>query len=306
MKKIYYSMILLAVVILAGCEKQEEFGLEQSDTGFNFRMIPDNRAFNLADANPKVNFTMYSETGNIRKVNIVVELFQFLNNARTSRFNLKEIDGATLTNDGTSKVSISLSEFAEAVGVDVGELGGGDVFTIYNVVELTNGNVYPDTIKLGGKDFINTENAFYTSGNTTSYTGQLNFPMVCSVSSPFTGTYAVSDDCGMFSGNVTLTAVEGNPTQREFAGKWTLPGCCSFDGIGFAMDLVCGRVFVATQSVGLQCSAGNAVDVETSDIEVLGPGTYDDLDDSEFTVNVFYSNPGCVGGFDCTITFTKQ
>jgi hypothetical protein len=306
MKKIIYSIVLLSLAVLIGCEQQQEFGLAQSQTGFNFRMIPDVRSFNLADPNPTVNFTMYSETGNIRKVDVVVELFQFLNDASTARFPVKQIDGSALTNDGSSKLSISLQEMADAVNVDVSELGGGDVFTIINVVELENGNVYPDTLLLGGEEFINSENSFSTAGATTSYTAQLNFPMVCSVSSPFTGTYTISDDCGLFGGTTTLTTVAGNPTQREFLGTFTIAGCCSFDGIGFAVDLVCGRVFVQEQSVGLGCGGGSNVDVVTSAIDVLGPGAYDDADDSQFTANVFYSNPDCFGGFDCTVTFTKQ
>jgi hypothetical protein len=302
MKKLIYSIMFLSLLAVTGCEEQEEFGKAQAQEGFNFRMIPDSRAFNLADQNPTVNFTMFSETGNIRKVDVVVELFQFLNDATTTRVKVKEIDGATVTNDGSSQISISLQEMADAVNVDPATLGGGDVFTIYNIVELENGNVYPDTLKLGGTDVINTENSFFTAGATTSYTAQLNFPMVCSISSPFTGTYVISDDCELFLGTVQLVEVPGNPTQRDFGASFL-----GFDNIGFAMDLVCGRVFVAKQSVGLGCGGafGN-VDVQTSAIDVLGPGAYDDLDDSQFTANINYPNSACFGGFDCTVTFTKQ
>lgn len=306
MKNLVYFLTALSLLAMTGCEKQEEFGKAQSQEGFNFRMVPDVKSFNLADENPTINFTMYSETENIRKVDVVVELFQFLDNKSTSRIKVKEIDGASLANDGSSKLTITLQELADAVKVDVASLGGGDVFTIYNVVELENGNVYPDTLMLGGKPVINTENSFFTSGATTSYTAQLNFPMVCSISSPFTGAYTITDDCGLFSGTVQLTPVAGNPTQRSFSATFAIPGCCSFDGIGFSPDFVCGRVFVAKQSVGLGCGGGSNVDVVTSGIDVLGPGAYDDLDDSQFTANVFYSNPDCFGGFHCTLTFTKQ
>ena len=305
MNKILYSIALLSLILLIGCEKQEEFGKSQSDTGFNFRMIPDARSFNLADTDPTINVTMYTETANIRQVDVVVELFQFLKDQKTKRALVKRIDGASLTNDGSSKATISLQEMATAVGVDPAELGGGDVFTIYNVVELQNGNVYPDTITLGGEQFINTENSFFTAGGTTSYTGQLNFPMVCSVSSPFTGTYAITDDCGLFSGTATLVAVAGNPTQRDFGALFTVPGCCEFDGLGFAIDFVCGRVFVANQGIGIGCGA-IPVDVQTSHISKNGPGEYDDSDDSQFTVNVLYPTPDCFGGFECRLTFTKQ
>lgn len=301
MNKILYAFIILALAVITGCEKQEEFGLAQSQKAFNFRMIPDLRAFNLAEANPSVTFTMYSETNNIESVDVEVELFQFLSDATTPRAVLAEIDGASVTNDGSTKITLTLADFAAAVGVDPATLGGGDIFTIYNVVQLQDGRVYPDTLILDSEAFINIENSFLTAGATTSFTGQLNFPMVCSVSSPFTGTYAVTDDCDLFGGTVQLTEVAGNPTQREFTGAWA-----GFDGVGFALDLVCGRVFVAEQGIGLGCAPGDLVDVVTSEIGTLGPGAYDDADDSQFTVNVYYSNPGCFGGFDCTLTFTKQ
>jgi hypothetical protein len=305
MKKIIYSFILLSLTVLIGCEKQEEFGIAQSEKGFNFRMVPDIKSFNLADTDPTVKFTMFSETQNIRKVSVVVELFQFLNDQTTPRYLVKEIDGPSINNEGSSQATISLQEMADAVKVDISSLGGGDVFTIYNVVELENGNVYPDTLSLGGQTFVNTENSFFTAGATTSYTAQLNFPMVCSVSNPFAGSYTVTDDCGLFSGTAQLVAVAGNPTQRDFSAFFAIAGCCEFDGLGFVVDLVCGRVFVQEQGIGIGCGNSN-VDVVTSHISKNGPGAYDDLDDSQFTANIYYSNPDCFGGFECQLTFTKQ
>jgi hypothetical protein len=306
MKKILYSWMLLGLIVLFACEEQGKLGLDESEVGFNFRMIPNATSFNLVDEDPSITFTMYSETNNIKKVNVVVELYQFLSNSRTWRFNLAEIDGATITNDGTSKITIPLSTFTNVTGVDPTTLGGGDVFTIYNVVELENGRVYPDTIDLGGKKYINTENSYFPSGATTSFTGQLNFPMVCPVSSPFTGTYTVTDGCGWFNGEVQLAQVEGNPVQRTFTGKWDLGGGNEFLGVGFNMDFTCGRVFVQTQSIGLGCGGGSNVDVVTSPVDDLGPGAYDDLDDSEFTVNIKYTNGACWGVYDCALTFTKK
>jgi hypothetical protein len=306
MKKIIYSIFCLSLLALAACEEQGKLGLDQSEKGFNFRMIPSAGSFNLADTDPKVTFTMYSETGNIKKVNVVVELYQFLSDTRTSRFTLAEIDGTTLTNDGSSKLTLALKAFTDATGVDPTTLGGGDVFTIYNVVELQNGRKYPDTLKLGTNEYINTENSFFPSGGTTSYTGQLNFPMVCSVSSAFTGTYIVEDDQDLFDGEVTVAAVAGNPTQRVMTGTWKLDDDNVFPGRSFKFDLTCGRVFVQTQSIGLGCGAGNNVDVVTSAIDKNGPGLYDDLDDSEFTVNVRYPNANCVGGFESVLKFTKK
>lgn len=308
MKNLFNKSItfVASLIVLFACESDNKFGIDESTKGFNLRMIADRGSFNIFDPNPEVNFKVYSESSNIQEVQVVVELFQFIQQATTKRAVVKTIPGNTLTNDGSMNVHFALTDFTTAVGVDPADLGGGDIFTVYNVVELTDGRVYPDTLSLDGKEFVNMVNTFGTSGLTTSYTAQLNFPLVCTVGSPFSGTYKVTDDCGLFAGTFQLTTVAGNPSQRQFTTDFSIPGCCSFDGIGFKLDLVCGRVFVTEQSVGLGCGGGSNVDVVTSDVEVLGPGGYDDTDDSEFTANIFYSNPDCFGGFDCTLTFTKQ
>ena len=44
---------------------------------------------------------------------------------------------------------------------------------------MADGRVYPYTLNLGGEDFLNVQNSFFTAAGTTSFTGTLNFPVLC-------------------------------------------------------------------------------------------------------------------------------
>jgi hypothetical protein len=307
MKKLVLFILSIAIVAsFIGCESDNKLGLDESVPAMNFRMISDIASFNILEGDPEVTFTMYTENRDINNVTILVELFQFAPNTTTPRAVLSQINGSALKNDGSSKLTLNLSDFTSAVGVNLNDLAGGDIFTIYNIVEMNNGTIYPDTVFIdtdGDGDidpFLNIENSF--TGGTSSFVAQLGFPIVCPVSSAFTGTYAITDDQGLWVGNVVVE--QTGPAQRTFKGNWGSSAGLDFDDIGFAFDLVCGSIFVAEQSIGLGCGGGSDVDVVTS--TDLGPGTYNDADDSEFTINVTYSNADCFGGFDSVLNFVKQ
>jgi hypothetical protein len=121
--------------------------------------------------------------------------------ATSSRSLLTEISGSTIKNDGSSKLTFSLADFAQAVGLTVPDLVGGDAFTIYNVVELNNGLVFPDTIVTAdNKQIINLGNVF-SAGVPTSYTLQLSFTVVC----------PSNIAAGAYSAVSTATSTDGCP-----------------------------------------------------------------------------------------------
>lgn len=192
MKKYAYKLIpVLCVVVLFSCTSDNEFGEEQSARALNFRMVPSVPSIDISAGDPDMTFTMYSENNNIDRVTILVELLQFANNELTPRATLSEIDGGTITNDGSSQVTFALSDFTSVLGLSNDDLNGGDIFTVYNIVTMEDGTVYPDTIELGGEKFLNIEQAFVTAGATTSFTTNLSFPVLC----PF----VVSDAVGMYA-----------------------------------------------------------------------------------------------------------
>jgi hypothetical protein len=199
MKKIMRNLIYPALLFLMGimvfsCKEQEEFGIAQSEKGFNLRVTPDIGSFDISKGDPDINFTVYTDNTNIDKLTVMVELFQFGSDGPTQQKVLTEVPGSSLSKAG-SVVSLKLSDFVGAVGLTLEDLAGGDVFTIYNVVSMNDGRKYPDTLTLGDKRYVNIENSFITSSGTTSYTATLSFPVLCPfVTTEAIGTYSVIVD----------------------------------------------------------------------------------------------------------------
>lgn len=187
-------MMALGLIIFS-CEEQEKLGYEQSDKGFNLRVAPDKNTFDISAGDPEINFTIYSDTRTIDRVQILVEFLKFGAEEATSIRLLKEIPGDQLGTLPSVNVPIKLSEFAGAVGITLDELGGGDQFTIHNKVLMADGRVYPDTLKLGDDEFVNIENSFFTSAASTSYTTTLAFAVLCPfVVADAEGAYIVTRD----------------------------------------------------------------------------------------------------------------
>jgi hypothetical protein len=192
---IYLFCIIFSAVLISGCEEQEEFGLVQSEKNFNLRVAPDKNSFDISAGDPEINFTIYSDNKNIDKVTIYVDLIKFGSDGPTPQALLTEIPGNTLGDSPSTTVQMKLSEFVSAVGLTLDDLGGGDIFNIYNQVYLNDGRVYPDTLEFDGEEYANVENAFFTAAGTTSFTTTLTFPVLCPfVIADAIGTYTITRD----------------------------------------------------------------------------------------------------------------
>jgi hypothetical protein len=196
MKQILYTVfaVVLSMVIFS-CEEQGKLGIDESDKAFNLRFAPDKNSFDISAGDPEINFTIYSDTRTIDHVEILVDFLKFGSDGPTPIRLLKEIPGSTLGTAPSINVPIKLSEFVGAVGFSLEDLGGGDIFNIYNKVVMSDGRVYPDTLDFDGEEFANVENAFFTAAGTTSFTSTLTLPVLC----PFiiddaVGTYSVTRD----------------------------------------------------------------------------------------------------------------
>ncbi len=195
MKQILYSICIIALgSVIFSCEEQEEFGIAQSQKGFNLRLAPDKNAFDISAGDPEINFTIYTDSKTIDNVVIYVDLLKFGSDGPTSQALLKEIPGSMLTPPSTN-VQMKLSEFVGAVGLTLDDLGGGDIFNIYNEVTLSDGRVYPDTLEFDGEEFANIENAFFTAAGTTRFSTTLSFPVLCHfITADAIGTYSITRD----------------------------------------------------------------------------------------------------------------
>lgn len=227
MKQIIYSFLTVALgMMIFSCEEQGRLGIDESDKAFNLRVAPDKNTFDISVGDPTINFTIYSDTRTIESVSILVELLQFGADGPTPRTVLKEIPGSTLGTSPSTTVSIKLSEFADAVGLTLDDLAGGDIFTIHNKVFMNDGRVYPDTLEFGDDEFVNVENSFFTSAQSTSYTTTLSFAVLCPfITADAAGTYSVTrDDAEVFYEAYDPVVVEGpGPNQVTFKNLFAHP-----------------------------------------------------------------------------------
>jgi hypothetical protein len=196
MKKLIFSFYIFAIgCLLLSCEEQENFGINQADKAFNLRVAPDKNSFDISAGDPEINFTIYSDTKTIDHVEIFVDLVKFGSDGPTPRALLREIPGNALGSSSSTSVTLKLSDFVGAVGLTLDDLGGGDLFNVYNEVTMSDGRVYPDTLELGDEQFVNVENSFFTAAGTTSFTSTLAFPVLCPfVTADAVGTYSISRD----------------------------------------------------------------------------------------------------------------
>jgi hypothetical protein len=195
MKKYKFkSVLILSLIALFACESDYKIGYDESIAGFNLRMVPEATLFDIAQGDPSLNFKIYSDSRDIDQVTIEVELFQFAAGTTTDKGVLLSIDGSELKSEG-QLYELTLSDYAAAVGLTLAEVGSGDMFTVYNRVEMADGRVYPDTLELNGDEFVNVENSFFTVANSTSFTTTLSFPVICPfIAAEAAGTYTVTRD----------------------------------------------------------------------------------------------------------------
>src|SRR5688500_17379929 len=94
MKQLIFSFLITAIVIaLLTCEDQGKLGVDESKKRFNLRVAPDKNTFDITAGEPENNFTIYSDTRTIERVNIFVDLLQFGAEGPTLRAIVKELPG---------------------------------------------------------------------------------------------------------------------------------------------------------------------------------------------------------------------
>ena len=216
-----------------------------------------------------------------------------IENAESAQFPLTSINGSEITNNGSTKLTFSLVELTAAMNKTPEDLAGGDAVNIYSIVTLTDGRVYPDTVKVDSDtEFLNVTPNIINSSATTSFSPKLIFPILCEINASFgTGTYyfeAIEGDNFQFgvesfeTGPVEITATSN--TGRTFDVPYLtafIPGFTTTINFDFA----CNVILLQPTGTGLGCGGGGlAIDLNATD-----PGLFDISDDSEFTISIMHN-----------------
>jgi hypothetical protein len=297
-----YILRIGAFLMLFGfvsCEDEESIRIPETEKLVNFRIQRDVTSFDSTNPNAAVELTVYSESTNIQKADMLVSHFSLIDAAEGDQYPLATIEAGQISNDGSTVLNFTLAELTSAMGMTPADLAGGDAVNIYSVVTLTDGRIYPDTVRANAElEFINVTPNIVNSSATTSFSPKLIFPILCEIPETFgSGTYlfeVIEGDNLQFGiptfddpAVVEITATSS--TERTFQIGY-LSGF-GFGTTAFNFTFACNVTLLEPTGAGLGCGGGGLA----WDLNVTDPGTFDISDDSEFTISILHNVFGDCG-----------
>ena len=312
MKRFIYPLLLaIGFLTITSCEDPDAIRLPEFVDAANMRiqLDPDFTSLRADDLdNARIVFSLFSENTNIEEMELIVTYYNFQQDSNYSRrpirvYRQADFDAA---NGAIRDVTFTSDELAELFGITIGDMGGGDRFDFFNVTSLTNGMVFPDTVRLPGGDVVNVTPNIINSALTTSFSVGWTSYVACPIDPAiYTGEYYLEQTAGPddpFFGNperfapmvVNITAL--SPIERTFDCTYL-----TFDDIEFRFLLICDNVLINFMSA-LACSTGLRWANQSP------PGPYDPVDDSELTLLILENMDADCGipqAEPLTLTLTK-
>jgi hypothetical protein len=292
--------IFLVLFGFVSCEDEEVIRIPEAEKIVNLRIQRDVTSFDSTDPNAAVELTMYTESTNISTVEMFVSHFYLVDNEEGDQYKIgSTLNGNEIGNDGSTVLNFTLVELTAAMGEIPADLAGGDAVNIYSIVTLTDGSVYPDTVRANADlEFINVSPTIINASATSSFSPKLVFPILCEMPETFgSGIYlfeVIEGDNLQFGiptfddpALVEITATSS--TERTFQiGYLTGFG---FGTTAFNFTFACNAILLEPTGAGLGCGGGGlAWDLNKNDV-----GTFDITDDSEFTISILHNIFGDCG-----------
>jgi len=185
----YKLIILLLAVGFVSCEDEDTIRIPFDDIERTVNMrIQVNPEFSFFDAldvpNAFIQMSFFTENTNIQQVELFVDFFSFELDSTFERATLLTFTQSDFDAEGTIRdVVVTSQDVADALGITVDDIGGGDRLDLFNFTTLTDGRVFPDSI-LAGTDFDNNINVtpnIINNAATTSFTTQITVFVACAV-----------------------------------------------------------------------------------------------------------------------------
>ena len=212
MKKIFSIITAATLLFLFGCKKGDINGaFESQSTGsYLTKVALGNTIINYANlSGSKVDATVKEYGNPIDKVKIYVSK----GNATTNTASWKAVKEVTYS--GETKLEVTATEIATALGIPVTGLETGETYTLYNQVKSKDGGVW---------DISNMNSAFYGSPN---YNMLMTWAavVVCPFTGNMAGTYKViKDDWVDWSPGDLVQVTDGpGPNQINLSQVWPNP-----------------------------------------------------------------------------------
>jgi hypothetical protein len=305
----------LTFIGLISCEDEEAIRMPEIEKLVNFRIQRDISSFDSTDPNAAVELTIYSESTNINIAEMFVSHYSLIDNSEGDQFKIGELNGNEISNDGSTKVSFTLVELTAAMGETPADLAGGDAVNIYSIVTLTDGRIYPDTVRASSEiEFINVTPNIINSSATTSFSPKLVFPIICDIDPSFgAGSYLFEVIEGeniegftgapIFDEDVIVDVTSTSNTGRVFTVGY-------LSAFGFTTDVTfdfaCNVILLSPTAAGVGC--GTSI---TWDLNKAAPGQFDITDDGQYTISMIHNDNGSCApavpqGDVYTFRLTKQ
>lgn len=290
-------LIFIGLVLFTSCKDEEAVRVPELGTGPNvrFQWDPQYGFINFDELETTfVRYDLFSESTDLESVELEAVYTQ--NTGETDTVLIRSYTQADFdSNDGAIyDVDIPATELAEAFGITINDLQGGDSFTFNNYTTLTDGSVYPSPT-VNGNDNVapGIVGNSATASFTTTYTAYVGCP---SDQAAFEGEYTseiIASNYGGFVGatnnDVTITFVGPEPFRYEVSDISAL-AYAPFGGGEYPGDIydICGTPLGLTTSTFGSTSG-------------TGGGTWDP-EAGVLTLNYFES----FNGLSWTIVFTKK
>ena len=296
MKNILKYITVIAVMIaLNSCEDESQVrfpSFENKGPNVRVEIDPEFGFINFENLTAfKAKYDLFSESTNLD----VVELRVFMTSGgvNTDTVTMRTYTQAEISAAGGVVLNeeIPLQEIVDALGVALGDIVGGDNFTLLNRTTMANGIVYP-TVTVAGNSNV-TPNIQAATATTSFFSQYIYFVGCPSDPLDFEGEYASLITAGNYFGGQTndvTISFKGPEPFRYVISDISALAYAPFGGTAYPGDIydICGVPQMLPTN-----TFGNTVDT--------GGGTWDPVN-GVLVLNVFEQ----FNGLSWTIEFTRK
>ena len=311
MKKIFslYSILCLTGLLLfVSCEDEDliRYPNIEKSIAMKLTLDPNFAIFDALDIpNAKIAFSLFTEGDNLAESRLYLDYFNFTQDSIYDRVLLETWSRSDFGSDGfIENYDLTAQAIADALGINIADMDGGDRFDFVLFHNDTDGNLFPDsipTVVQGDDEFFNMIPGDLASV-TTSISTQFTTFIACPVPAGYaTGNYAFLQSAGLqdpfFGTGLGILNIEpdsdgnmeGVVSAPDLINRTITVRYTTFAGRAFNFILVCNNIIVPFTGASAGCSGSLAW--------AGGPtiGTYSDDDDSQLVIPFLHNVLGDCG-----------
>lgn len=290
---------MAAFLILFSCEDEDKVRVPVLEKPVSMRLQIDPE-FSIVDAldipNAKLRMDVYTEVSTIDSVKLFLDYYSFGQDSTYDNAFVHSFLGSDFSADGIiNAYDLTTIQISDAVGIPLDSMGGGDRldFTFFTILE--DGRMFPDTIP-GLDGTLNTTSNILNSASTTSLTTSFTTFIACPVDDDFlVGNFSIVQASGpsdpfFGTGDIIAPAEINIGRDNEISRTFGNLTYATFGGGEINFLLVCNNILIPYGPAPASCGGGLGWIGDNGAII-----TYDESDDSSFTLNLLHNPTGDCG-----------